>query len=66
MIAYGDRPKCKLIGEDGNIFNLMAIANRTLRRNGYADQGEEMIARIEACGSYREALGIIQEYVEVY
>ena len=27
------RPKCALIGEDGNIFNLMGIASRTLKRN---------------------------------
>ena len=28
-----EKPKCALIGKDGNIFNLMGIASRTLKRN---------------------------------
>ena len=27
------KPDCPLIGADGNIFNLIGIASRTLRRN---------------------------------
>lgn len=59
------KPKCKLIGEDGNIFNLIGIASRVLRQNDMRDQATEMQNRIFACGSYEDALGIIQEYVEV-
>jgi hypothetical protein len=59
------KPKCKLIGEDGNIFNLMGIASRTLKKAGLTEQAEEMIERIKNSGSYHEALGIIMEYVEV-
>ena len=59
------KPKCKLIGEDGNIFNLMGIASRTLKKAGLTKQAEEMIERIKNSGSYYEALGIIMEYVEV-
>jgi len=60
-------PDCPLIGEDGNIFNLMGIAARTLRRSGMADQAKEMQDRIMngGCGSYSEALGIIMDYVNV-
>ncbi len=60
-----DKPKCKLIGQDGNIFNLMSIASRTLKSAGLKEQAEEMIERISNSGSYHEALGIIMEYVEV-
>lgn len=60
------KPRCKLIGEDGNIFNLIAIASRVLRQNQMSAQATEMQNRIYASGSYEEALGIIQEYVEVY
>ena len=28
------KPDCPLIGQDGNIFNLMGIASKTLKRNG--------------------------------
>ena len=59
------KPKCKLIGEDGNIFNLMGIASRTLKKAGLTEQAEEMIEKIRNSGSYHEALGIIMEYVEV-
>ncbi len=59
------KPKCPLIGQDGNIFNLMGIASRTLRDNGLGDQAKEMSSRIMASGSYDEALCIIGEYVEI-
>ena len=59
------KPDCKLIGEDGNIFNLMGLAARALRCNGLAEQAAEMTARIHACGSYDEALCIIGEYVNI-
>ncbi len=60
------KPKCKLIGENGNIFNLIAIASRVLRQNDMREQASEMQNRIYASGSYDEALSIICEYVEVY
>ena len=59
------KPDCKLIGEDGNIFNLMGIASRTLRQNGMAEQAVEMRDRICASGSYGEALCIIGDYVNI-
>ena len=59
------KPKCKLIGEDGNIFNLMGIASRTLKRNGLKAECEEMVERIENSHSYSEALLIIEDYVEI-
>lgn len=59
------KPDCKLIGEDGNIFNLMGPAARTLRCNGLTEQAAEMTGRIHACGSYDEALCMIGEYVNI-
>ena len=46
--AVAEKPNCALIGEDGNIFNLMGIAARTLRENGMEDKAEEMKKR-SAC-----------------
>lgn len=37
-----NKPDCKLIGEDGNIFNLMARASRTLRENNLSEEAQEM------------------------
>ena len=61
-----EKPKCALIGEDGNIFNLMGIASRTLKRNGMKELAEEMCKKITSgAKSYNEALCIIDEYVEI-
>ncbi len=59
------KPKCALIGEDGNIFNLMGIASRTLKDNGMKAEAKEMCDRITSSGSYHEALCIIGEYVDI-
>ena len=44
--VVAEKPDCALIGESGNIFNLMGIAARTLRENGMEDKAEEMKKRI--------------------
>lgn len=61
------KPECALIGEDGNIFNLMGLASQTLRECGRKEQAEEMCKRITAgdCHSYEEALSIISDYVNI-
>lgn len=59
-----EKPKCPLIGTDGNVFNLIALASRTLKNSGMSDAAKEMSARVTSCGSYHEALGIIMEYVD--
>lgn len=60
-----NKPKCPLIGQNGNVFNLMGIASKTLKKNGMADEAKEMCSRITSSGSYDEALSIIDEYVEI-
>ena len=60
-----EKPDCALIGQDGNVFNLVGIASRTLRRNGMMGQAKEMTDRVFASGSYHEALNIIGEYVNI-
>lgn len=59
------KPKCKVVGENGNIFNLMGIASRTLKRAGLREEAEEMVDRITKSASYLEALAIISEYVDI-
>lgn len=59
------KPDCPLIGQDGNIFNLMGIAARTLRRAGLDEQAKEMCDRVKESGDYYKALGVIGEYVNI-
>lgn len=61
-----NKPKCKLIGKNGNIFNLLAIASSCLKRNKMEGKAAEMSHKVFAAGSYEEALSIIAEYVEIY
>ena len=58
------KPKCPLIGQDGNIFAVMGTASGTLKENGMAEQAKEMCRRVTFSGSYEEALSVICEYVE--
>lgn len=58
-----DKPDCPLIGANGNVFNLMAIASNTLKEHGMQEQAREMRQRIEQCQSYDSALSIIMDYV---
>ena len=59
------KPICKLIGEDGNIFNLINIVSKVLKQNNLHDETKEMTNRIFNSRSYNEALIIISEYVEI-
>ena len=66
QITENKKPDCPLIGQDGNVFNLIGIASRTLRRAGMSEQATEMSSRIETeAHNYNEALCIIMEYVNV-
>lgn len=59
-----EKPKCKLVGQDGNIFNLGAIVSRALKNAGRHKEAIEIVGRMFSAGSYAEALVIIQEYVD--
>ncbi|MBS7297645.1 MAG: hypothetical protein KIG65_01030 [Eubacteriales bacterium] len=59
------KPECKLIGEDGKIFNLLSIASVTLKQNGMEEESKEMYNHVYASGSYEEALMIIGDYVSI-
>ena len=59
------KPKCKLIGQDGNVFNLIGLARKALKAKGMTTEAVEMSERCFKAGSYGEALTIIMEYVEV-
>lgn len=58
------RPKMDLMGHDGNIFAILGRAARVLREAGMNTESMEMRRRVQKCGNYYKALGIISEYVE--
>ena len=61
------KPKVKLIGENGNVFNLMGICSRALEDSGQPEKAKEMRDKITTTAkSYDEALAIMMEYCDVY
>lgn len=60
-----EKIQVQLIGEDGNIFNLLGIVSKALKRNNQEDKVEEMCDRVYNSNSYQEALSIIQDYVDI-
>lgn len=58
------KPVAPLLGEEGNIFNLMCIANCTLRNAGQQEQAEEMWQRVLESRNHYKAISIMGEYVE--
>lgn len=59
-----NKPKVKLVGQDGNIFNILDIASRALKEAGYADEAKEMQTKVFASDSYEDALAIVLQYVD--
>ena len=59
------KPKVKLVGQDGNVFNLIGVCSAALKKAGQYDQAKEMSSKCFSCGSYDEALCIMMDYCEV-
>jgi hypothetical protein len=59
------KPKVKLSGQNGNVFNLIAICKCALRMSNLSALADEMSKRCTSAKSYDEALAIMMEYCEV-
>jgi len=60
------KPKVKLVGENGNVFNLMAICCKALKKAEMKELADEMVNKIQTeAHSYDEALRIMADYCEV-
>lgn len=55
----------KLVGEDGNVFNLIGKVSSGLKKAGQEDKAKEFTERAFKMHSYDEVLRLILEYVEV-
>ena len=58
------KPKVQLVGENGNVFNLLGICTRALKRADQYEEAQKLQERVMSCGSYNEALAIMLEYVD--
>ena len=64
MVNVVSKPKCKLVGTDGNIFALAGKVGSTLKRAGLHDQSQEFYDKLPKCHSYDEALQLMMQYVD--
>lgn len=65
MNTQTNKPKAKVIGQDGNVFVTMAICERALKQANMLDEAEEMTSRVFESKSYEEALIIMREYCQL-
>ncbi len=59
------KPRCVLLNEDGNVFNVVGCVRRALRNAGQADRAREFVERAFAAKSYDEVLAMLDEYVDI-
>lgn len=57
--------KVKLVGEDGNAFNILARVSNALKRAGYSDDFIRDYQQQAMSGSYENLLAVTMQYVEV-
>lgn len=55
-----------LSGENGNVFYVLGVVKKELQKKDRLSDYEELYDRVKACENYKEALGIINEYVVLY
>ena len=60
-----EKPTCKLIGTDGNVFSIIGKVSAVLKRAGQADKAKEFTEKAFNAGSYDEVLAMLDDYVEV-
>ena len=60
-----ERAKVKLIGKDGNVFNIIGLVSKALKSNKQKKESDEFTVKAFECKNYDEVLTRVQEYVEV-
>jgi hypothetical protein len=64
-IAEINKPIVKLVGQDGNVFNLIGICSKALKRAGQSENAAKLTKECFNAGSYEEALQIMMKYCNV-
>jgi len=59
------KPKCKIIEENGNVFNIISRVARALEFAGLRDKANEWKRRAIKAPSYDAVLNMMHEYVTV-
>lgn len=60
-----NKPTCKLIGTDGNVFSIIGLVAKTLRRANMIDKAKEFTSKAFQSGSYNNVLQLCDDYVDI-
>lgn len=60
-----EKPECKLVGTDGNVFAIIGAVSAALKKAGQRVQAKEFTEKAFKAGSYDEVLVLTMDYVEV-
>jgi hypothetical protein len=59
------RPKVRLIGEDGNAFSILGIVSKALKSAGADKDYIDQYLKKAMDGDYNHLLGVTMEYIDV-
>lgn len=60
-----EKPTVQLTGQDGNVFNIIGIVSKALKRAGKQKEAAEFTNRAMTSSSYDAVLQLCFEYVDV-
>jgi hypothetical protein len=64
--ASAAKPRCRLVGVDGNVFVIIGTVKRALERAGRRERASEFVATAMRSKSYDDVLALCFEYVDVH
>lgn len=59
------KPTVQLSGQDGNVFNIIGLCTKALRKAGLQDLANEFRSKALSAGSYSNVLELAMQYCEV-
>lgn len=64
-VVIKKKPVAKLVGQDGNVFNLIGICKKALQKAGQYEEAKKMQEEVMKAGDYYSAIGIMSNYCEL-
>ena len=58
------KPKVKLIGQDGNAFSIIGTVRKALLKEGMGQEAKEFMEKATS-GDYNNLLRVVMDYVDV-
>ena len=59
------KPKLKLVGADGNVFNILGLATRAARQAGWSDEEVKEFQEKAMSGTYDQVIQLCMEKFDV-